>query len=577
MQKFALLIFLLSVSLGDFLFAQRPSAVLGRGPGVANRMKPFIQSGHRLLHRDTTYVLTGWYFVDSLASLTIQPGTLIVGDTASAATLIIRRGGKINANGTASQPIVFTSSAPAGRRKIGDWGGIIILGSAPTNKPTTTQIEGGFGVEPGTDAMYGGANPDDSSGVLRYVRIEFPGIAYSQDNEINGLTFGGVGRKTVVEYIQVSYCGDDDYEFFGGNVDAKYLVSWINVDDNFDTDHGYSGRLQFLYVKRDSTIFDASAPGQSNGFESDNEGRSPYAALPRTSARVSNVTLIGPQSDTSSTISGKWGHLAMIRRASEFSIYNSILVGYPMGIELRDTLTQRAAIDGRLEIRNTSIQSRTRTLGLSSSPSTGNIAGFDIAAWFNRPEFANRGSTPRRASDVGFTPAAFSFDPKIHNPIPTAGSEGATAPAAFNVGRLSGDTWFTPVTYRGAFDPSKPMSAQWTAGWTNFDPVHTDYSRGVTNVEQVSTLIPTEFVLEQNYPNPFNPTTTIRYSLAKAERVHLAVYDLLGQEVTILVDGHQQAGEYSTLFNATGLTSGVYFYKLSTGSGVQVRKMLLLQ
>ncbi len=570
MRKLPLLLLIL-VGVSS-LFAQRPTVVLGPGQGTANFRVPFHQTGHRTLSRDTTYLLTGWYFVDSLATLTIQPGTLILGDTASAATLIIKRGAKIHANGTQTQPIVFTSSRPRGQRKVGDWGGILILGSAPTNKPTSQQIEGGFGrAHPNTDAQYGGANPDDSSGVFRYVRIEFPGIAFEQDNEINGLTFGGVGRKTLVEYIQVSYCGDDDYEFFGGNVDAKYLVSWKTLDDNFDTDHGWSGRIQFAYAKRDSTLFDASAPGTTNGFESDNEGSAPFTSIPRTSGRVSNVTIIGPQSDTSGTVNPKWHHLALIRRGSEFSIYNSILVGYPWGIQIRDTLTQRAALEGRLEIRNTSIQAKSRVVTHAGGP----IAGFDAATWFNTPAFGNNGGTsPRQASDVGFTSAAFRFD-ATHNPVPRAGSEGATAPAAFSVGRLSGDTWFTPVTYRGAFNPALPFSAQWTAGWTNFDPVNTDYSRGVTSVEQVHGAIPVAFALEQNYPNPFNPSTVIRYSLPQATRVTLKVYDLMGREAAVLVDRNMTAGQYEVVFDASELPSGVYMYQLRAGEFRQVKRMVL--
>jgi len=186
------------------------------------------------------------------------------------------------------------------------------------------------------------------------------------------------------------------------------------------------------------------------------------------------------------------------------------------------------------------------------------------------------GSTPRQAANVGFTSAAFKLDGS-NNPVPTAASEGATAGGAFNIGRLNGDSWFTSVTYRGAFDPALPMSGQWTAGWTNWSPENTNYSNGVTGMEQIAGIVPSEFSMEQNFPNPFNPSTTIQYSLVKAERVRLGVYNLLGQEVATLFDGNQGAGEYRTVFNASKLTSGVYFYKLSTSSGEQIRKMVLMK
>jgi len=214
-----------------------------------------------------TYLLKGYRFVKDGATLTIEPGTIIRGDKASKATLVITKTGKIHASGTSTNPIVFTSNEPAGSRNYGDWGGIVILGNAPINVPGgTATIEGGL---LGNDATYGGTNEDDSSGVFRYVRIEYPGIAYQPNSEINGLTMGGVGRKTIIENIQVSYSGDDSYEWFGGNVNCKYLIAHRGWDDDFDTDFGYSGKVQFVLSMRDPNIADQS---QSNGFESDNDG-----------------------------------------------------------------------------------------------------------------------------------------------------------------------------------------------------------------------------------------------------------------------------------------------------------------
>jgi hypothetical protein len=450
-------------------FAARPQVVLGLGTGGGNFRLPYHQNFNRTLSSDTTYILTSWYFVDSTFSITIPAGTLIRGDSASGGSLIISRGAKIFAQGTKELPIVFTSNKPAGTRLPGDWGGVLILGAAPTNKPTTQQIEGGFATVPGAAAEFGGTDPDDNSGVFSYVRIEFPGIAFAQDNEINGLTLGGVGRGTKLDHIQVSFANDDDYEFFGGTVDAKYLIAWRELDDTYDTDFGWDGRLQFIYTKRDPLIFDASASGSSNGFESDNEASSPYSATPRTKARISNATIVGPARDSieANALNSKWANTAMIRRASELSIYNSVLMGWKNGINLRDTLTQRAAIDNRLEIRNTSMAAPRAQLALSSSPSTGNIAGFDVVAWYTTGT-GNLGETARQGTDMGYPIEVWNLD-STNNPVPTVGSEADVAGTSYQ-GRLSGDAWFDSVGYRGAFDPSLPRDRQWDWGWANYSP-----------------------------------------------------------------------------------------------------------
>jgi hypothetical protein len=210
------------------------------------------------------YLLNGWVYVKAGATLTIEPGTIIRGDKTNKGALIIEKGATINANGTASNPIIFTSNQAAGSRDYGDWGGIIILGNAVINVTGgSATIEGGVG------STYGGTNDADNSGIFRYVRIEFPGIAFTTNNEINGLTMGGVGSATQIDHIQVSYSGDDSFEWYGGTVNAKYLITFRGWDDDFDTDFGYRGKVQFAVSLRDKNIADVSG---SNGFESDNDG-----------------------------------------------------------------------------------------------------------------------------------------------------------------------------------------------------------------------------------------------------------------------------------------------------------------
>jgi hypothetical protein len=332
--------------------------------------------------------------------------------------------------------------------------------------------------------------------------------------------------------------------------------------------------LQFIYTKRDPNIFDASASGSSNGFESDNEATAPFSATPRTSVRISNASIIGPAVDSAAanTLNAKWGFSAMLRRATELSIYNSVIAGWKDGINIRDTLTQRAALDGRLQIRNTSLAAPRNVVVASSSPSTGNIAGFDPIAWFTSGA-NNRGGSARQALDVGLTTSAFTLG-NANNPVPTPTSELATAGAAMD-GRIAGDPWFTATSYRGAFDPSLARNAQWDAGWANYDPQNTNY---LTAVKEESFGVPSAFSLEQNYPNPFNPSTTIRFSLPKNSDVTLKIFNVIGQEVATLVNENLIAGAYTAEFNAANFASGSYVYRLSAnGVVVETRKMLLMK
>ncbi|PGH39981.1 MAG: hypothetical protein CRN43_05800, partial [Candidatus Nephrothrix sp. EaCA] len=165
------------------------------------------------------HLLKGFVYVEAGATLTIEAGSVVLGDKTTKGSLIVKPGGKLIAEGTAKSPIVFTSSAAKGARAAGDWGGVILLGKAPVNiNPATVEGENA--------STFGGNASDDNSGTLKYVRIEFAGIAFQKDKEINGLTLGGVGSGTVLDYIQVSYSGDDSFEWFGGTVNAKHLIAY---------------------------------------------------------------------------------------------------------------------------------------------------------------------------------------------------------------------------------------------------------------------------------------------------------------------------------------------------------------
>lgn len=289
------------------------------------------------------YKIEGFLYVRSGATLTIEAGTIVRGDKASKGTLIIERGGKINAVGTAVNPIVFTSNEAAGSRDYGDWGGIIICGKAAINVPGgEAQIEGGP-----TSYYGGGAASDDAdnSGTMSYLRIEFPGIPFVTDKEINGLTLGGVGSGTTIDHVQVYRSGDDAFEWFGGTVNAKHLVSSFTWDDDFDTDYGYSGMVQFAVALRDSSIAD---PGSgSNGFESDNDG-SGSTNTPATDPIFSNVSMFGPKVFPSTTINTNYKRAMHLRRNTQIDIYNSLFAGYKDGLFVDGSAAQQNLNDNKL-------------------------------------------------------------------------------------------------------------------------------------------------------------------------------------------------------------------------------------
>lgn len=451
-----------------------------------------IKENHTI--KKGTYVLKGWVYIEDGATLTIEPGTIIKGDKATKAALIAKRGGKLIARGTASAPIIFTSNQAAGSRKPGDWGGLILCGRAKNNN----DIVNGMPIEGGPDAPHGGSNDDDNSGILSYVRVEFAGTPFATDQEINGITFGSVGRGTQVDHVQVSYSGDDSFEWFGGSVNAKYLVAYHGWDDDFDTDNGYSGKLQFLLGVRHPKIADQSL---SNGFESDNNGNG-TTDQPYTTAVFSNVTLIGPIgqatdfANTTQYITGNGltspdgGRLGtfqaaiQIRRNSRLNLFNSVVTGYPVGLLLDNQkgTTQKWAEDGILKIKNNVFagmtvlgsdinkQSPTWTDQLSTNGTSVTDATkasfsstfFNLAANNNAYLASISGLMLKQPNSTAASP---NYGPSTGSPV--------LGKAAFTDALLT-DSFFSKVTYSGAFASSSD-SDNWLLGWTNFDPQNTTY------------------------------------------------------------------------------------------------------
>lgn len=326
------------------------------------------------------YLLQGQIYVKNGAALTIQPGTVIMGDKATAGSgLFITQGSKLVADGTVNNPIVFTSNQPAGQRALGDWGGVVLMGKASNNNAGgTANIEG---ISPNADTQFGGGtSPDDNdnSGILRFVRIEFPGYVYQPNKEINGLTLGAVGRGTTIDYVQVSFSNDDAYEWFGGTVNCRHLVSYRNLDDDFDTDNGFSGHVQFGVAIRDPQIADNPSVSTSEGFESDNDPNG-TTATPQTAAVFSNMTYVGPlRGNTSASVASGFRRGARIRRNSGLKIYNSIFMDGLRGVHIDGTACEANAANGVLKYQNNVVAGHLTNYSVERNATS----TFDIISWF---------------------------------------------------------------------------------------------------------------------------------------------------------------------------------------------------
>lgn len=319
-------------------------------------------------------------YVKNNATLTIAPGTIIRGDKLTQGTLIITRGAKIMADGTAANPIIFTSNEAVGARNEGDWGGLVLLGLAKNNQPGgVANIEG---IVPTTDSQYGGNFDNDNSGTLRYVRVEFAGIALEPNKEINGITFGSVGSGTIVDYVQVTYSGDDSFEWFGGTVNCKHLIAYRGLDDDFDCDFGFRGKVQFALSIRDKDLSDA--PGDSNAFECDNDAAG-STATPKTRPIFSNVTLVGPKGNGTTALPAgeKFEKAFRLRRNSAVSVLNSLVTGWEKGLSI-----EGAPVVANLNGDTMVFVNNILTNFAIPSWSTGNTntvlnSGGSTAAWYN--------------------------------------------------------------------------------------------------------------------------------------------------------------------------------------------------
>jgi hypothetical protein len=519
------------------------------------------------------YMLDGMVFVESGATLTIEAGTVIKAEDGSgnnASGLVICQGGKIYAEGTAEKPIIFTAklddlSGMLDYTVRGEWGGVIILGNAPTNNATIRQVEGINEIVGAGDvrANYGGDNADDNSGVFRFVSIRHTGKAVGDQagNEIQGLTLGGVGRGTKIEYVESFASADDGFEFFGGTVDMKYMVSAFAADDGFDWDEGFNGRGQFWFVIQGED--EAGRMAEMDGAIGD-EQANPYAK-----PMVANVTYLGDGKDNPGQVSGDGSQGLIFRDNSGGMYFNSIFgdfKGQPnaSAITIEDVSTV------------TSEDSRKRL-------EAGDLK-LDNNIWFN---FSAGNALDQLINQEFVRTSQYLIDNSIVDPLllgisreqdgqldPRLG-EGSPAKSGAKAS-LYTDDWFTKVDYMGAFD-----SQNWLASWTalaQLDYVTTNGDEFQTSIGDELNKQPKSIALAQNFPNPFNPSTQISFSLNRSTEVTLSVYDINGRLVSTLAQNKGfAAGTHAVQFDASNLASGVYMYQLKTNAAIITKLMTLIK
>ncbi len=432
----------------------------------------------RTLYADTAYTLKGFIHVANGATLTIQAGTKIMGDfNTIGSSLFILRGAKIQAVGTATHPIVFTSSRPAGQRQAGDWGGLMVIGNALINRSGAVELEGTntvAGTTSGTNyqVLYsGGTTATDNSGTLSYVRVEFAGFAPSLNNELNTFSFAAVGSGTRVSYLQAMAGLDDSFEFWGGGFDGDHLVSYEAGDDHFDMSEGFVGRLQYLISLQSTALTPRTSAGSLSsdpqGIENDGCAGSgcdlAFISTPLTIPVVANFTLIGTGDVATSGSSGGVG--MVLRRGTGGYYVNGVIARFPRGaVGMRDNDTfARAGSAAAPDLATTDLAVRNvvsaETNSIVFETGTGRNA-FDLAGNSIVASAATSSSLFTALHAAGATPTVAGLDW-----TPAAGSAIATGGLATFTGKLAtkAGTFVTGTSYQGA---AAPGGTKWWSGWT---------------------------------------------------------------------------------------------------------------
>ena len=512
-------------------------------------------TGTVTLDASKVYLLTSTCVVRSGGKLIIPAGTVIRGAadlTATPklyATLVVERGGMIEVNGTTSSPVVMTSNKAAGSRDRGDWGGLVLCGKAVNNQSVDAQLEGFNNVAvDNTLGKFGGTDDADNSGVVKYVRIEFAGLAFEPNKEVNSLTMGSVGSKTEIEGVQCSFGNDDGFEWFGGTVNCKKLISYKITDDDFDTDFGYRGAVQFGIAVRDTAYFDLSwnAPSgasTSETFESDNDAAG-SGKLPLTSAVFSNITCVGPvpldktYNDLTTTQKGAFRRGARIRRNSRLSIVNSVFMGYrnfimfdgdsvliASGVK-SSTFSETSNVLRNNFIANTSAAAAAgvTNTGLVEVDSKNTPAAMD--AWLRDAKNSNK------IDDVNYASGAILVDPK-----------NATAP------------------------DFRPVASSKINTLANYDAaIFTKYGK-FSSVNTVGNLVVTNA-----YPVPAADNVNVELFAVASENVAVSISDISGKVVKSLGNQSLVAGGNMITASVSDLNNGLYFLNVvSKGSKTTYR------
>ncbi|MBP7807893.1 MAG: T9SS type A sorting domain-containing protein [Bacteroidia bacterium] len=474
-----------------------------------------------------TILLQGPIYVKNNAVLTIQPGVVVLGDKGTPSScLLITKGSQIQAVGTASNPIVFTSNQPVGasNRSVGDWGGIILCGNAALNVPGGIANIEGLTVTADTEYGSTSPNPNDNSGTLQYVRIEFGGYVFAANKEINGLTMGGVGKNTTIDHIQTSFTNDDGFEWFGGNVNAKYLVSFRNLDDDFDTDFGYSGMVQFGLIVRDPALADVPAVSTSEGFESDNDATG-SSNTPLTSGIFSNITAIGPYRGSSSTILAAGYERALrLRRNTNLKVFNSIFTDFKKGLHVDGTAADANAGSGALKFKYNVIAT---TSGLTPKTIVTTTANTNFnTTWFGT------NSNDSLVSTSGLLVTPYNYTSPDYRPVCT------------NTLVSGGANFSDPAFVSGGI-------------------------LGVNEFDNSTKLVGL-------YPNPSTGETNLVINTTSAFTISADVYSVTGQLVAKPYTNYNvETGMNVLPINATELANGIYFITVQYGSKTETIKLVV--
>lgn len=512
-------------------------------------------TGTVTLDASKVYLLTSTCVVRSGGKLIIPAGTVIRGVADLTATpklyalITVERGGMIEVNGTSTNPVVMTSNKAAGSRDRGDWGGLVLCGKAVNNQGLDVQLEGFNNVAvDNTLGKFGGTDDADNSGIVKYVRIEFAGLAFEPNKEVNSLTMGSVGSKTEIEGVQCSFGNDDAFEWFGGTVSCKKLIAYKTTDDDFDTDFGYRGAVQFGIAVKDTAYFDlswnaTSGASTSETFESDNDAAG-SGKLPLTSALFSNITCVGPvpldktYNDLTATQKGAFRRGARIRRNSRLNIVNSVFMGYrnfimfdgdsvltSSGVK-SSTFSETSNVLRNNFIANTAAASAAgvTNTGLVEVDSKNTPAAMD--AWLRDAKNANK------IDDVNYASGAILVDPK-----------NATAP------------------------DFRPVVASKINTLANYDAVIVNRFGKFSSVNTIGNVLVTNA-----YPVPATDNVNVELYALSSDNVVVSISDVSGKVVKSLGSQSLAVGGNLITASVSDLNNGLYFLNVvSNGSKTTYR------